>query len=155
MQPPASTCLSHLQALLDAGKARSYDPTAALRILPCDAECGKQKATRTARSSDPSTPAEAEVAAEAAAAPVPDASAELKPKQKMTRAEREALAAQRELQRQAAERKQRVRSLLVQGAVWMVVFGLAVALVVMMLRGLSVADKHLSEQYRLDLQEEL
>jgi NF-X1-type zinc finger protein NFXL1 len=147
-------CLPHPQALVAAGKPRSYDPTAALRILPCDSECEKQRASKAARTSDPDSTA-AEAAAEVAA-PAPDstaaaAAAAPKPKQRLTRAEREALAEQRELERQVAERKQRLRSLLVQGLVWMVVFGLAVALVVMVLQGLSAADKRLSEQYSPEL----
>lgn len=150
----SAPCLPHPQALVAAGKPRSYDPTAALRILPCDAECERQRASKAARGSDPDSTA-AEAAAEVAAQE-PTAAAAPKPKQKLTRAEREALAAQRELERQATERQQRLRSLLVQGLIWMVVFGLAVALVVMVLQGLSAADKRLSEQYSPELlQQEL
>ncbi len=74
-----------------------------------------------------------------------------RPKQKLTRAEREALAAQREAEREAAERRERMRSLATQGVVWAVVLGLALGLGLLLLRGLTVADKHLQAQYSAEL----
>jgi Na+/H+ antiporter NhaB len=74
-----------------------------------------------------------------------------RPKQKLTRADREALAAQREAERKTAERRQWRRSLMVQAVAWAVVVGLALGLALLLLRGLRVADERLQAQYKADL----
>jgi NF-X1-type zinc finger protein NFXL1 len=114
-------------ALAAAGGSRSYDGATALKLLACDAECAAQqkgKGGQQQQQQDQQQDEEpvAPAAALAAAAATAEQQQQKVSTKKLSRAEREAIAAQREAERIAKEKQQRLQQI---GLAAVLVLGIA------------------------------
>lgn len=139
------------QALLAQGKGRSYDGATALRLLPCDADCAAQPKRAKPPPQQPKPAAAPEPAPEEQA---PGGSSPAKGgavggvgAKRLSRAEREALAAQRLEEQERAARREALLRWAALAAVLLVlaliVWGLA--------KGFSHLDARLQQSYRPEL----
>lgn len=180
-------CARVLAALTAAagssGSSKLYDGSTALKLLPCDELCaaaakdkqqqqqqhgGVSSSSRDvspARSSSTGKqvlPAPAAAAAAAAAGTAAAATAAAagggKSWKKLSRAEREALAAAKEAERLKQQRQQQMRTIATYAAIMMVVAAVGVGLALgieRLMDVLKVVDKKLQEKYSLDATPEL
>ncbi|GFR41388.1 hypothetical protein Agub_g2071 [Astrephomene gubernaculifera] len=147
-------CSEVQAALLQAGKPRTYDDTQAPRLLPCDAECERAKAKAAiaapksgagALTVSHSTESLTDVAA-ASSAGGEGGGAKAAGKVRLSRAEREALAAKKEAERRRQERLQAV----VRGVVLAVVVLLGVLLALGAKALLARLDKQAQQWWALE-----
>jgi hypothetical protein len=134
---------------------RSYDGATALKLLPCDAECAamqqvkgdrteqQQRTANVTGATNASHGAEVPAAAAAAAAQPGAAVVGGKGAKKLSRAEREALAQQREAERLRLEGQQKIRRIAVFAVLAAVLLAIGVGLALL----LQQVDDVLRDKY--------
>lgn len=151
-------CSRVQQALAAAGGSRCYDSTAVLKLLHCDRGCAaiqqskaeqqQQQNSNASRGGNPTGDLPSPAAVSSTVELLPTASKSVGAK-KLSRAEREALAAQKEEERLRLEAKQKLRQRTIAVLVLLAVCGVLFGLVKGFQRLMMGIDGALSSRYAL------